>query len=280
MPASAQWTIGSKWVYEQTSYPNASFEFLELKYTRDTLINDVTCQVLLFTEFNIINGERIEDNSHHEAIVRYNGSTLDYVHRWTNEFHKVYDFDLEVGDTTEVYSYWHSFEPDIFMPYITVVIDSVGLENIQGTELKVQWVRQIPPFGWFWHHGKVVEGIGKMDFLFPTPGKVDPPPGGALICFSDDGLVYPELYACDQVTSTGAQPSSNDLRIYPNPTCDHLALTQQFDRITIYSITGVEILIYEQTSDVDVSSLLPGIYILTLRRNSTQQSTKFLKICR
>jgi lysophospholipase L1-like esterase len=87
----------------------------------------------------------------------------------------------------------------------------------------------------------------------------------------------PLLYAT--VTSVEKNISSEQLSVYPNP-CFDLLKVDNTNQVFSYSITnsvGVECQNGESEGDIDVSNLLSGIYILTIKRDEKIDYSHFEK---
>ncbi len=101
-------------------------------------------------------------------------------------------------------------------------------------------------------------------------------------CFqSTDGTT---ITAVDCSTFTGiSSVKDKSLTIYPNPVADKLNFSSSstIDRVTIYSITGKNIIDVTETANkgvVDVKSLKPGVYFVSVYfANGKQQFEKIVK---
>ena len=72
----------------------------------------------------------------------------------------------------------------------------------------------------------------------------------------------------------------NGFSIYPNPANESFKVTKAVDKVSIYDITGKQIIVYKGNfqpySDFDISKLSKGIYIVTLKSNSNTVSKKLI----
>ena len=106
---------------------------------------------------------------------------------------------------------------------------------------------------------------------------------------STQGITNGNIIANSGISSTstycltlGSVPdlkSMHGISIYPNPASGILHLDYSFpiNEISIYGLAGNLILTSKNKTEVDVSSLEPGMYYLLLRSNSGIQSQKFIK---
>jgi len=185
----------------------------------------------------------------------------------------LYDFNLEVGDTVK------GFTESFAFPQDTVIsIDSV----IVGNDYRKRWFIN-STYGIY-----LIEGIGS------SYGLLELSPGMATdfflngICFSQNGTaLYPEgSSVCDIIT--GIKDTTTTLsmtfNIYPNPASNYITINVEYrmknTECRIMNVTGQEVFqssINNQQSSIDISSLSPGIYFLTLSNGEQTVSKKFVK---
>lgn len=85
------------------------------------------------------------------------------------------------------------------------------------------------------------------------------------------------------VTAIDNDETSNQIRVYPNPTHDKIFITGDgylFEKITILDSTGmimIEIGNYESGSEIDISALPCGIYLLIIDTEGKQVYRKIIK---
>jgi hypothetical protein len=112
-----------------------------------------------------------------------------------------------------------------------------------------------------------------LRFTFASDSNETPHEGWLLDDFSILGLLAPVENSSD-----------NQLIIYPNPANNYLLLlpsSKGFKKIEIYSITGNIIMqgFNNPSGSVDVSSLSPGVYIISfLDGSGIKKSAKFIKL--
>lgn len=79
----------------------------------------------------------------------------------------------------------------------------------------------------------------------------------------------------------GSEFEYQEILIYPNPVAETLFLTadEQVLRVDFYDISGKLVkTIQENTTQLDVSDLNPGTYLIDIKTQAKQQTIKFLKI--
>jgi hypothetical protein len=89
----------------------------------------------------------------------------------------------------------------------------------------------------------------------------------------------PTLISCSSLSTNLDLPSLETLTIFPNPVSNslHIEYQDQLDEISIYGLAGNLMITGKNKTDIDVSSLEPGMYYLILKSKSGIQSRKFIK---
>ena len=169
---------------------------------------------------------------------------------------ELYNFALSEGDTISDYL-------KILMPQEYIgedIVDSISIDTINGQVRKVlnfQAKSQYFPFNTYFI--KVIEGIGlKCDYCEGT------------------------LADCNIVSSTKNTPDtpSNKIEIFPNPTSDYIILrsSTSISKVEIFDQNN-RIVISSQSLEIDVSSLISGVYFVRcITSNNVQYYQKFIKI--
>lgn len=190
------------------------------------------------------------------------------------EWIKIYDFNLQVGDTMEI--------PDAFIPtkYKITKVDEVYIG--QQWVKRQQWA-QLNNNNNGTNIYDILEGIGNVGILgSPTPQcsrflmnehpctSSSDGPDYKFICFSSNNNNYTPYEGC---TVSAAEPKTdlkNEVAVHPNPANDHLtvrtALNNPIRRVQLYDVQGalqLEVQPAETaTVDVDTAQLPAGMYML------------------
>jgi hypothetical protein len=87
------------------------------------------------------------------------------------------------------------------------------------------------------------------------------------------------------VTGVSQTRPGQNIRIYPNPASDklYIAHLDQINEVDVLTITGNKVLsktINESETEMDISTLPPGMYLLKLRNDMKVISTSKLIIIR
>ncbi|HEY9114008.1 MAG TPA: T9SS type A sorting domain-containing protein, partial [Bacteroidales bacterium] len=111
--------------------------------------------------------------------------------------------------------------------------------------------------------------------------------GDELLCFSKDNLVYypDSTYNCDKTVDIKEQAVIQEFSIYPNPVQRTLTVETDYAYkntcfVKIFSAAGAEILrqdINSSTTNIEVSQLAKGFYIVQLVNGNSVQLKKFVK---
>jgi hypothetical protein len=76
-------------------------------------------------------------------------------------------------------------------------------------------------------------------------------------------------------TSTVIQ---HEVKIYPNPTLDQINFSVEADKVEIFNVSGNLLVSKESISNIDVSALIEGLYIVLIYKGSNIYTKKFVKI--
>jgi hypothetical protein len=79
------------------------------------------------------------------------------------------------------------------------------------------------------------------------------------------------------LTQTAAKSSTSSLRVFPNPAHDVVYLPSAGGVFTIQDISGKTVMTDVNTGNISTSSLQPGMYTITLQKESGRQTARFIK---
>ena len=125
--------------------------------------------------------------------------------------------------------------------YSHSIVDFISFENFNGQNRKVLHVTNDYYSGDpCYFQGKIVEGIGSLRYLLPQPQLVDPPPGGLLICYEEDGAFYPSSAFNCEITSSTSDIEEAVVRIFPNPTEGKIQIDGiNLHEVQVFSTNGI-----------------------------------------
>lgn len=156
----------------------------------DTLIEGRACQRLKIVTYSydafLLSNDTIES---FEYVFSKNDSVFNY--RF-GSFYLLYDFGALPNDT------WQVAGNDVCNQAGTVFVDSVGVENVNGEQLRWVSVSSPPASPVQFSNSKIYEKIGCSGYMFPEPFCVtDSDIGGALRCYSEPDFSYIKEFNTD-----------------------------------------------------------------------------------
>lgn len=277
---------GAKWHYEYGSWGTQGVTILEV-LKEDTLIGNNTWKRILSTTLYESNDSLYAYNEF--LYVNENDQRVYGFDKWGG--YMLYDFNAEEGDTLDMsFGGWSPY------PFI---VDSIGLRDINGAQLKFQIIRFPSLFepGEF-DKMEVIEGIGSINSHFFHNRTIIQPfdfPTYYFRCYEDENIGLVNLYFpqidCDYIpgVTLAGTPYENAISIFPNPANDFLILHgSEFENIELSIIDMVGSVRFQQkntTPDfkrIDVHTLENGIYFLVGQDKSGQIlfTNKFSKFTR
>jgi hypothetical protein len=257
---------GAIWHYTQwTINPNLT-SYKTIESIADTSINGIQCR-------KMIEVERYLDTTNvaYHYMYSENDSVFFYAE---NDFHLLYDFGANAGDTI-ILDY---FETGFGTP-LQMIIDSTGTIMVSGQERKIQHITCgdgfVVEFGQY-----VIEGIGNTYFMFPT---YDLTMNGPLRCYQDDSTdIFLNPFHggygwnhqdCEEIV-TGIEETAEKERIsiFPNPTKSVISV-QNIDMATAYTIfnmSGAVVIkgITSELNEISMAELSKGIYFIELKNDN------------
>ena len=236
----------------------------EIKYIKDTMITGRN--VALFGDIDNF----ILPGTYSKTYVYTGNDTVYFFNAATqNQWQILYNFNCTAGQSWTVYLTDSTIYSNHTIDTITVFVDSVKYNTINGFSLKALYVEYSAPF---LHTSVIYDKIGDINYLFNfTPRSWALCDGCSyycgLLCYQDStfALYQPDSTKdCNYHTSGIKQTSNNDYQIliYPNPANSVIQLTvsnEQIQEIKLCNVLGNEILQSKQSS-IDVSNLPNGIY--------------------
>ena len=178
---------GAEWYFNLSSFMGSPSSFYRMAVEGDTLIQGHTCSV--------ITRHYLGGNGDKQFVYEDNGKVYWY-NQTLQAFTTLYDFDAEVGDT------WIC---DIDSCSFEVTVQSIEEVTWEGRTYRVQNIAPIEDEFFYFYYGRIIEGIGSVDGLFPYPyacvGDIyDGTYPDYLRCYLVDGeMLYHEgEYDCDE----------------------------------------------------------------------------------
>lgn len=184
--------------------------------------------------------------------------------RWSDQEESlVMDLSLEVGDTFVLNEYLACYEGE---DAIVTSIEFVGNRKTINFKCLSDFVIQ--------DSLQFVEGVGPTfsPFLQTLNLTIDPYQPEIILIGSryktctvyKDEILFWEHDTCDPIVGS-SQPIITDMSVYPNPASDivHLQISEQINRISLYTISGkIYCPYWSPAGTIDISTLPSGLYIL------------------
>ena len=178
---------GAEWYFNLSSFMGSPSSFYRMAVEGDTLIQGHQCSVIT-RQYLGGNGDKqfvYEDN----GVVYWYNQTL-------QAFTTLYDFNAEEGE---------SWICDIDSCSYEVTVQSIEEVTWEGRTYRVQNIAPIEGEFFYFYYGRIIEGIGSVEGLFPYPyacvGDIyDGPYPSYLRCYLVDGemLYHDGEYDCEE----------------------------------------------------------------------------------
>lgn len=283
---------GAKWHYNltPTSYSPKINEYIILEAIKDTIVQDSTCKKISVNYYNS-NNEIISLGDEYLKIA--NEKVYNYHH---GNFFLLYDFSKNIGDTIELqlgcnstlFSRNEGYEDPIgFVKH--KVIDKDSIEISGKKHLYITYQNLDGNLGSTTMSGKIIQGIGSIDFLFGQYSTVltwgEDDVYGPLRCFNSSLLSFQQgTISCDSITGVDEVDDLNTaLKIFPVPINETLTVSMNdgiIKEILIYNYLGEIVFSSDYNSssiNINVNQFVKGIYVLKIKTNNNLTFKKIFK---
>jgi len=292
LPLTSQvWcTPNSEWYFSHSNF--GIYGYKKSNYLYDTLIAGKNCNKI---KVNTVGYSMVPPNNFNltDYLYTYINNKVVYIkdvmQPGTNNFDTIFNFNAAIG------SKWRMAPTSVSacaMSFVTVL--DTGRRTIQGLSLKWLKVNYTNNGGLPLNvNDTIYERLGGL-FIYPywpgntCPTTTDAGAGGPLRCFSDNQIINHKnnwTAACDDYyTSLKENSGLSELNLYPNPNNGILNIEMEIfneePEIQIKNTLG-EMLLSEKiktnTSHIDLSNLLNGIYFVSLKQSSGIKTLKIVK---
>ncbi len=284
---------GATWMFQSPEFFGMCFEVNEKwEYTGDTSILGTSAKAIHLTQ-KVANGFPATSFTtyNYDKYFHVNGDTVWLFVSFDSTWQEIYNFSVQIGDTVQNplgnrLNGWASSCPDS-IPYndYSEVIDT-GSTLIAGQMLRYYTVRYATGVQWGPDSANQTfyERIITQNYWFPNDeywcGAVPECINPSFICYKDVGMMTDS--SCSDLTwfetLSFEEDDNKKIRIYPNPTTDHLFIENGellHERLILLSVDGRIIETLQSTNSMNVSHLSPGLYFLT--NESRTWCRKFVK---
>ncbi|MFK7810118.1 MAG: T9SS type A sorting domain-containing protein [Saprospiraceae bacterium] len=264
--------VNTTWHFSNWSWDEIDDSFFKVVADRDTTIDNKYVTILEM----YANGEYIP-----EARL-FIHETDDKVYFFEeNDFHLLYDFNLEVGDTLfsniPTNRNYYDIATNNFAPssveVTQMIVDSISYLTVENVELKTLHTRESlsPDNENCLRYGAIHERLGSRNGLFgQSCMQLTVGWSGRLRCYSDNDIFYqPVSIACESGFNNTTEVRQHSIDYYPNPVNDIIHLsgdkTYLLSSYKIYDFSGLLISEGEILNrDINLTTLSKGIYWLQL----------------
>ncbi len=270
---------GSSWHFSKVYVvPNPLFEgFINIASAGDTTIQGKLCNRLQ------INMPIMCMDGQGTKFTYYSNDSVYFYEPAYHSFQLLYCMNVSVGDS------WSIRVPDMNdEDTISVHVNSIDIVNINGVDLKrlqVSYVTQFDNMSNFSYDSEIIERIGDTHYLFNLAPEFsytcDESVITGLRCYEDLNM---PLYStgltstCDFQAFVGIKEQEMDEQtVYPNPSSNVVYLSTGSDLEVFFEIVdllGHSMLNGKTTSEINISSLKSGSYILVTTDNGLVKSQK------
>lgn len=206
-------------------------------------------------------------------------------------FYKVYDFNLQPGDSMQFYWDGIPFQCDSIG---LMRVDSIGTTTINSITLKYQKVSVFDDyFLQWWGPYTITERIGSTGFMFfyrysCSAVIVDGDSYEPLRCYFDSSFGMYNTnppYSCDDILQVNEIEFENSLSLSPNPATNQITIdSKQYTKgeIEIFDVMGKQVgnrqSAVSNKTQIDISFLKKGVYFLQVKSENGKAVKKFVKL--
>ncbi len=267
--------FGATWFYSKIENFAGEEGYIKVVSERDTLIDNKQSKILSQKYFSSNGDSSVLNNFY----IYQNGDTIYY--RIDEDFHILYNFALEKGDTMEIYS------KDIYCPgneshFGEIKVDTIVNLTINGIELKKIFTSKIQGSA-YKYPGPFLEIIGGLNGIHPVDSGCSCdvfPEIGDLRCYYDESFGHyhvPNSVRCDSLLTT-VNPISKDVNVDILYWSEAKTFTIDLNKLNysgefllkVYDVNGRSIFtnkVHSKTIKVYIPVEITGIYILQIINN-------------
>ena len=284
--AQVNWfPAGAKWTIEWSAYGGWGYVIMEV-LPGDTSIAGQTYRKVLISNY-LMEGNNEVDTVISEINLFFEEDDKVYIKEGGNRL--LYDFNAITGDTLD-FMYAEGLSMGQY------IVDSIGTIDVNGVNLRFQDIVFPEIFDTSEYTSiRVLEKVGSLNTHFLYYLSVIQPvdaPFYHLICYRDEEIEFFHYYSdssdCDPVLTNITQPESPDhiVEIIPNPVTDFFEIKSNYPtsfKVIITDLIGNIIVVKQVQQDesplINVSYLIPGLYILTVsNQKGLLQTAKMVRL--
>lgn len=267
-------SINSTWRYELHTF-DCSNKFLRYNVEKEIEIDGKDCSVIYaYTSSQLQPFHKATDS----LIIWENDSKI-YFYQF-EEFHLVFDFTLEIGDTLVYYlptgkQYFSPYESetnDTAVIEATLFVKDITNVDVNGTILKKFET------GYDYSEGEInnfmddiVENVGSDNYQLLGSNQVIVASGCGprFLCYENEDYSFPPDIQCEYPTSTKNIYTDNEINFAPNPTDGYLNIInnteEKIKSVSLFDMTGQKVNADPRSKEtLQLHDLNSGLYIVRL----------------
>lgn len=278
-PIGAEWTMGYQ-------LPNTmdEFGFRTINVTGDTIKNGISCRIIE-GDLGPHSANLFGDNYIYE-----DGGKVYAYYDQINQFQKIFDFDAEVGESWEIIV--HETATNAVFDTFEITIDSTFVEILDGDSTKSYLYSldfipsggsQCPDFIEFEpleYDLKANSKLGAGHYLFPVPTIICVADiyqmewNGRLRCYLDNDINYSDLTSnipnCTYQNISIEEMGNEYIELVWNSTLNIVSIinlneTNTIGEFIVYDMNGKVVLKQNNSTPLNISHLLPSLYIVEFK---------------
>jgi hypothetical protein len=287
--------VGAKWYYTPHCNGVSNCEYFTFESVADTLVDGQVARKIIYTNHTPDVDEVIPD----ATLIMYGDSNKIYYH-FEDEFHVLYDFSAEIGDTLNIKlgtfaNYYQLGSGNLISnsQEIQVLVNSVGMTTINNENLRTlnySFVLDNNPdaiWGNFnFGNGSIIERIGNTNAGLFGESLTQVLGGftGNFRCYEDSSFTYSNpnyTFPCDYIFSTAIKELNEEqFQIFPNPVSNKLFIKKRSGNPNSYKVQIIDvkgIILNEvfhsinsnETIEIDTQNIKDGFYFLRIITNNS-----------
>jgi hypothetical protein len=281
--------LGAEWYY---NYAQMNFMqgYTKMTVVSDTdVVNGINCSRIRVLDYKYI--QPLLFTSPPTYFYTYEDSGRVYANM-NGSFQIIQDWNALQGDTVQFR--WENIGTITCDSIGYMVIDSTGLETINGINYRVQHIHYFPfDTGTYSEPGRIIEHFGNMRFFFIYRYYCDP---NVLVdmydydyleCYYEPSMGWvfgPGLADCDYLNNITDVPDWQFF-IFPQPANDRCNIVLNnpgsSGMIKFYNISGslvMEKSLTDSTTEIDLRQLNAGLYFVDVSAGTQIMRKKFVKL--
>ena len=243
----------------------------KLKYKQDTIIDGKNCKLFKYIGYRYYPFTTIEDDYWESNYILYEENNI--VYRYQSNFHKLYDFNLAIGDTIITTLNTNEGDPTCENPLISI-IDNIYTIELNGHELSVQKWKNLNNIEEYGEYFTIIEKVGAIGNFFLEMSRhwgcgLDHCHPFSFQCYVNPelGINYPENINCEQILpTTDLELAEPKTIVYPNPSeaVFYFQSNELINSVKLFDLHGKLLPIDYSNEVLDLSLQKSGIYFIQL----------------